>query len=664
MGVLTLNCNWFLVISVFLLIIFTPDLYAQKQGKARLDSLVQELSRRGDDTNKVKLLSAIAFQAKEIAPDEGLKFGFEELRLAETLNWEKGLGMAYSSLAINYEIKADYDKALEYNRKALNINEALGNKYGVASALGNIGNVYIAQSNYPDALASILKALKIEEEINNKQVIPICLLAIQNIYSQMKEDRKALDYGLLALKNFEALKDTQNIAICRQTLATIYDELGETQLGMECEKDALQLFQKIGLEVGAMACYVGEGDFYREENNFPMSLDCLFKALEMGKRVHSDEWETNALSSIGHTYLTIAKDTLDQLVKGKSMPTGKHAALLSAIRYLEQAKTKAEKIAVLSQLIKIQNMLSEAYNLTGNFKAALDNYKAASVLHDSVFSVDNKVDIAHLETKREAELKEKEMQINALATTRKWNERAIFSICVLLLFVTVGAIYKNASAQKRVNKIQRDALDAKEMLIKEVHHRVKNNLQVVSTLLSLQINSLSDSKAKQAIMESSSRLKAMSLIHHQLYQQDNITAIETAGFATKLYEQLNAIFNANHQNITFYNHIPTTTLDIDTAVPLGLILNELITNSYKYAFDGAKGAIEVGLEKEGSIYKLCYKDSGPGLPEGLNTTTLKTLGMLVINSLSKQIGGKFVYESENKMFIITFKDAATMKLAA
>lgn len=211
---------------------------------------------------------------------------------------------------------------------------------------------------------------------------------------------------------------------------------------------------------------------------------------------------------------------------------------------------------------------------------------------------------------------------------------------------------------ERQKKVADGLLVQKDILMKEIHHRVKNNLQVISTLLDLQLDNITDDNARKAISEGMGRIRSISLIHQQLYQGDEMAYIEFSRFAKDLMFQVSIVFNKPGQKIAFANALPKIMLDIDTAVPLGLILNELMTNSYKYAFpDGAHGSIFIHLHQENDSYRLSYKDSGPGLPADLDMNRSSTLGMMVIRDLSTQLGGGFSYDRETMTFIVRFKDA-------
>jgi len=203
---------------------------------------------------------------------------------------------------------------------------------------------------------------------------------------------------------------------------------------------------------------------------------------------------------------------------------------------------------------------------------------------------------------------------------------------------------------------QAELLSEKDVLMKEIHHRVKNNLQVISGLLELQSKTVNDDAAKDALMEGRNRVRSIALIHQNLYQVENLSSIELKRFVNDLCRQIESVYKK--QNTIVMNiKVPELYLDIDSAVPLGLIMNELLSNSFKYAFNDeieGKIGLEIRVVEDGK-YELIYSDNGPGLPVNFDLATAKTLGMQLIHDLSRQIGGRVKYEYKNgALFIINF----------
>jgi len=225
---------------------------------------------------------------------------------------------------------------------------------------------------------------------------------------------------------------------------------------------------------------------------------------------------------------------------------------------------------------------------------------------------------------------------------------------VLLLSFAVG--HKYNSVKKEKGKLQQQltteleflvrertnalntALADKDVLIKEVHHRVKNNLQIISSILNMQSRQLVDKEAQKAVNEGKSRIRTMSLIHEKLYKNDKLSRVNMSEYIDELSSYLFSSYKTSSQ-IEKRIKADGVILDIDTAIPIGLILNELITNSLKYAFEGKEhGAIDIELKKNESQYELSFSDNGKGLPKEFEQ--VKSMGMRLIKALIDQLGGQ------------------------
>ena len=184
------------------------------------------------------------------------------------------------------------------------------------------------------------------------------------------------------------------------------------------------------------------------------------------------------------------------------------------------------------------------------------------------------------------------------------------------------------------------SLQEKELLLKEVHHRVKNNLQIMSSLLRLQSANLPAGQTKEVFLESENRIKAMAIVHNKLYDSNSYDRIDFADYAKTLIKNLFISLGVRTYLISYNVQIEETFLNIDTAIPLGLIINELVSNSLKYAFpDNRSGSIDIKLEKDNGDFSLIVKDNGIGVKDIAEIKTKGKLGMTLVRLLSHQIDG-------------------------
>ncbi|MCP3898408.1 MAG: hypothetical protein GY707_01590, partial [Desulfobacteraceae bacterium] len=194
-------------------------------------------------------------------------------------------------------------------------------------------------------------------------------------------------------------------------------------------------------------------------------------------------------------------------------------------------------------------------------------------------------------------------------------------------------------------------LKEKEVLIQEIHHRVKNNMAVIISLLGLQARTVINTRVKHALEDSQNRIKSMALIHESLYQSNNLSEISLKEYATNLIRTLVRAMEKDREKVKTQINIDNVNLSVDQAVLCGLILNELITNSMKYAFSGKRdNLIEVSAQytTNPDEIKLTVKDNGPGIPEGINIKENKTLGLRIISLLIEhQLEGSWNIENDN-----------------
>lgn len=211
-------------------------------------------------------------------------------------------------------------------------------------------------------------------------------------------------------------------------------------------------------------------------------------------------------------------------------------------------------------------------------------------------------------------------------------------------------VSKRTAELQSQKKILESKNAEKEMLLKEIHHRVKNNLQIIVSLLNLQSRSFSDQHVLEAFAETQNRVISMSLVHERMYQTTDFVAVEFRAYTDLLLDNIGMLFSNQENPINRINEVsPELKVDIETAIPLGLILNEMITNSFKHAFttNATHKEISIAIKEANQSLTLEYKDNGLGFPPNFNIETSETLGLQLISGLVEQIDGELSYYNQN-----------------
>jgi len=242
-----------------------------------------------------------------------------------------------------------------------------------------------------------------------------------------------------------------------------------------------------------------------------------------------------------------------------------------------------------------------------------------------------------------------------------------WSVDIIVLLRMVGDILANALERKRVEEQLNASLKEKEMLLKEIHHRVKNNMQVISSLLNLQSSRIKSQEILEMFKESQDRIRSMSLIHERLYQSEDLARIDFSRYIQNLATFLFRSYRIDPEAVVLKTNVRDVSLNINKAIPCGLIINELVSNSLKYAFPqekgtdkkiAKKGEIDITLTADDGKVTLLVKDNGVGLPSDLEIETADSFGLQLVTTLVSQLNGRIdIKRKPGATFKITFDKA-------
>ncbi|HZX10472.1 MAG TPA: PAS domain S-box protein, partial [Acidobacteriota bacterium] len=204
----------------------------------------------------------------------------------------------------------------------------------------------------------------------------------------------------------------------------------------------------------------------------------------------------------------------------------------------------------------------------------------------------------------------------------------------------ITGLLKDITDSKNAEKKIKKSLQEKEVLLKEIHHRVKNNMQVISSLINIQARRIKDPKAQEMFKATRNRVMSMAMVHERLYRSEDLSGIDFSKYIERMAVHLMSYYRELSQNIELKKEIENIFLDVTKAVPLGLITNELLTNALKHAFPkNKKGEIKIKFNKKGKTYHLTIRDNGVGFPKDLDFRKANSMGMDLVNSLVTQING-------------------------
>ncbi|HFA50061.1 MAG TPA: tetratricopeptide repeat protein [Bacteroidetes bacterium] len=540
----------------------------------------------------------------------------------------------------------DPEKAVGYINKRMDIFRSQGNMRKVNVMKVYLGNIYYTLSQPDKALGFFISAEKYFSGSKNKKD----QLLLGNIYNGMAaahetsgNDTITLKYFTKSYEQFKTVGDARRMGIALNNIANIYVRRKDYPEAVRLIEEGLGLLGKTKMPEYKILLSSNLAGALKEQGDYQKSDSIL---LDIIPHINKEE---NA-----YGFMAAQKNYGEnQLLQGN---------FERAIIYLEKAKQIAVEQNFTIFREEIHHLLYLAYKANKQAEKALSALYDYTVDKDSVYALEKDRNLTEAMQKYESEKREKELAQTQLAlktqSLQKKNFLIISVAAGLLALVSLWFLYFK-SKTNRVLKTQKEtienALREKEVLLKEIHHRVKNNLQVISSLLNLQSRSIIDEQAKAAIKEGQNRVKSMGLIHQSLYQTDIANGMEIGDYIGQLGKSLFDSYNIKEDKIKFAINAAPLRLDVDTLIPIGLILNELLSNALKHAFpDGREGEIKVNFEKKENALLLQVKDNGVGMSITNPDKNKNSFGMQLIKAFSKKLNANMEVVEKNGTLVNVF----------
>ncbi len=448
--------------------------------------------------------------------------------------------------------------------------------------------------------------------------------------------------------------DITNAAFTNSTISALYEDNNQPHLSLPYMKENMELTkapnQLLNHFTYAKATYriLSKAGMQQDAN---LLFDYLFKL----KDSIGNKEQQAKLQELEITYQTEKKQQEIVLLNTNNELKQKQIEVL-------QFRTQSDSLQMLRGTEQRKAMFKESLLKEMAIQEQQKNNKLLvrqNVLKDSIVESEQAYSnllkrensLKQLQLSREQQLKgalsrENNLQTNQLEKERqtKW----LLTGGIGLLLVSAFSIFTLYKKQKSKNNIIQKQAANLEILMKEIHHRVKNNMQIVSSLLDLQSISIKDQHASDAVKEGKNRVQSMALIHQNLYSEDNLKGIKAKQYINNLLQNLCDSYNISNEKIKINSDIADLNLDVDTMIPIGLVLNELLTNSFKYAFnEQAKGVLDIQLKEQGNQLLLSVKDNGPGFPKEFDAKTAKSFGLRMIRAFAQKLKAAVEIKNDN-----------------
>ena len=530
--------------------------------------------------------------------------------------------------AASHRWHGDYKTALDFYRDINSFSKKRNDSIDIAKSAHFIGTISMFLGNNVESQNMLLEAASIYDKIGSAKQKARINNTLAGFYLNVDQLEKGKQQYLKALKQFEVLQDSSGLASVNANLGMVYTDLGDyekAEYHLMKQKEYNVVFPTLR-EMGFHHDFLGL--LRQEQNRIDEAYEEHLKALKIRENLSSTYNLCESKIHMGEILIKLKRydEAIDQLKDVFSF----------------------EEHESLNQEQRAYDLLAEAYEKKGDYKSALNNFKAYKTMTDSIYTKESieiiaEKDARYNQQKKDAKiaLLNKEKEISQTKLSRSRSIIIISLIGLGLLAIAALALLKMNRKIKSKNETISKALKDRELLLHETHHRVKNNLQMISSLLNLQSKYVKDDNVLEVLQNGRNRVQSMAILHKNLYVGEDLNMVNIQHYFEGLVDSILNSYNKTENDVDLRIDAEKVTMDVESVIPLGLIVNELVTNSLKHAFPKdikTKPEITLKMSEREGFYTLKVADNGVGIQNDIiENGNKESFGQRLIKSLSKKL---------------------------
>jgi two-component sensor histidine kinase len=639
------------------------------QARIYLNQVIPLIEQTADPATRAVLWSRLGdhYARSEAEMPDKIRCYAQSMALYRHMGNKEREAHLLKTIADMHQVQGKYAESLRELLEVLRMQKSIGFS-NLHYTYDLLGYVHRSMGNYEHALPFVLATIKSAKTTGDSTDLDLFYLRVADTYKELGQPGQALEaYQLLLAKLQREDGNVNFILTCIGEIHGILSGMDQPGKALAFLKRMLQRYPPDTPYRQSLAHFY-QGQTYRQLHDYARAEGHFLEALALDNQIRS----ANSANEGG--FAIDVNLELSKLYAGRGQ-------YQKASYYLERAFALAEKQPKLLRLSRLYLQAFRVDSLRGNAPAALAHYQQYKALTDSIFNERKSNQLIAYQVQYNTQQKEQDLKLKAqdiklkeknialliqqskaqqaLLGQRQTERNALIGGAILLLLLLALGYNRYRLKQRSNQQLQARQeeingknhslqllLDEKEWLLREIHHRVKNNLQIVMSLLNSQADLLEDKAALSAIRESQHRVQAMALIHQKLYQSDGMARVPVKAYIEEVVAYLSESYQLAY-NINFTLQVDDLELDVTQAVPLGLIVNEAMSNALKHAFPGNRTgtvSLSVGWLAE-NTYQLIITDDGIGLPVGYDLEHSRSLGMTLLQGFGRQLGGELTVVS-------------------